>query len=159
MSVSETSAMPVGLRSRVPAKMTSSMRAPRSDLADCSPSTHEIASEIFDLPQPLGPTMAAIPSPWNLSSVRSQKDLNPRICSFFSLSKARSFMVEPEQLMSSQVPWGKNHQFEPEIATNRPKVMPKCPRRRARDILLQHPIALTVPTNHLPVKSQGPCIL
>ena len=71
--------MPVGLRSRVPAKITSSMRAPRSVLADCSPSTHEIASEIFDLPQPFGPMMAATPSPWNLSSVRSQNDLNPRI--------------------------------------------------------------------------------
>ena len=31
--------------------------------ADCSPSTQEIASEMFDLPQPLGPTMAAMPSP------------------------------------------------------------------------------------------------
>ena len=71
--------MPVGLRSRVPAKITSSMRDPRSVLADCSPSTHEMASEIFDLPQPLGPMMAATPSPWNLSSVRSQNDLNPRI--------------------------------------------------------------------------------
>src|SRR5579885_2445224 len=73
MSVSDTSAMPVGLRWRVPAKMTSSMRAPRSDLADCSPSTHEIASDMFDLPHPLGPMMAATPSPWNFSSVRSQR--------------------------------------------------------------------------------------
>jgi len=71
--------MPVGLRSRVPAKITSSMRDPRSVLADCSPSTHEMASEIFDFPQPFGPMMAAMPSPWNLSSVRSQNDLNPRI--------------------------------------------------------------------------------
>src|SRR5579885_2307064 len=91
MSVSDTSAMPVGLRWRVPAKMTSSMRAPRSDLADCSPSTHEIASEMFDLPHPLGPMMAATPSPWNFSSVRSQNDLNPRICSLFSLSNVDSF--------------------------------------------------------------------
>ena len=42
---------------------------------------------MFDFPQPLGPMMAAMPSPWNFSSVRSQKDLNPRICSFLSLSK------------------------------------------------------------------------
>ena len=47
--------MPVGLRSRVPAKMTSCMLTPRSDRADCSPSTHEMASEMFDLPQPFGP--------------------------------------------------------------------------------------------------------
>src|SRR5205085_10570239 len=86
MSVSDTSAMPVGLRSRVPAKITSSMRTPRRLLADCSPSTHEMESEILDLPQPLGPTTAAMPSPGNFSSVRSQKDLNPRICNFFSLS-------------------------------------------------------------------------
>src|SRR5579885_458712 len=91
MRVNETSAMPVGLRSRVPAKMTSSIRAPRSDLADCSPSTHEIASEMLDLPHPLGPMMAATPSPWNFSSVRSQNDLNPRICSLFSLSNVDSF--------------------------------------------------------------------
>src|SRR5580658_243087 len=86
----ETSAMPVGLRSRVPAKITSSMREPRSVLADCSPSTQEIASAMFDLPQPFGPMMAAMPSPWNFSSVRSQNDLNPRICSFLSLSKSDS---------------------------------------------------------------------
>src|SRR5437588_6398339 len=86
MSVRDTSAIPVGLRSRVPAKITSSMRAPRRVRADCSPKTHEIASATFDLPQPFGPTMAAMPSPWNLSSFLSQKDLNPRICSFLSLS-------------------------------------------------------------------------
>src|SRR5438128_3313211 len=90
ISVRDTSAMPVGLRSCVPAKITSSMREPRRVLADCSPNTQEMESAIFDLPQPLGPIMAAIPSPWNLSSVRSQKDLNPRICSFFSLSNVYS---------------------------------------------------------------------
>ena len=89
-SVSDTSAMPIGLRSRVPAKMTSCMLTPRSDRADCSPSTHEMASEMFDLPQPLGPTMAAMPSPWKRRSVRSQNDLKPRICSFFSLSNVYS---------------------------------------------------------------------
>src|SRR5437773_805063 len=75
--------------------MTSSMRAPRRLLADCSPSTQEMASEMLDFPQPLGPTMAATPSPWNFSSVRSQKDLKPRICSFFSLSKTHSFDPVP----------------------------------------------------------------
>src|ERR1700675_208548 len=84
--------MPVGLRSRVPEKITSSMREPRNDLADCSPSTQEMASAMFDFPQPLGPMMAAMPSPWNFNSVRSQNDLNPRICSFLSLSKGDSFV-------------------------------------------------------------------
>ena len=90
MRCSVTSAIPVGLRSRVPAKMTSSMRAPRNDFADCSPSTQAMASEMLDFPQPLGPTMAAMPSPWNFSSVRSQKDLKPRIWTFLSLSKFNS---------------------------------------------------------------------
>src|SRR5580658_2880125 len=66
------------------------MRDPRRVLADCSPSTQEMASAIFDLPQPLGPMMAAMPSPWNLRSVRSQNDLKPRICSRFSLSNVNS---------------------------------------------------------------------
>ena len=44
-------------------EMTSSMREPRRVLADCSPRTHEIASAMFDLPQPFGPMMAATPSP------------------------------------------------------------------------------------------------
>ena len=42
-------------------------------------STHVIASEMFDLPQPFGPTTAAIPLPERWTSVRSQNDLNPRI--------------------------------------------------------------------------------
>ena len=67
--------MPSGLRSRVPAKITSSMRVPRRLLADCSPSTQLMASLMLDLPQPLGPTMAAMPSPLKRSSVRSQKRL------------------------------------------------------------------------------------
>src|SRR5258708_258777 len=95
ISVRDTSAIPKALRSRVPAKMTSSILPPRRDLADCSPKTQAIASEIFDLPQPLGPTIAARPSPWNLSSVRSQKDLNPRICNFFSLSNLGSLDSGP----------------------------------------------------------------
>src|SRR6266700_719653 len=102
ISVSDTSAMPVGLRSRVPAKITSSMREPRRVFADCSPSTHEMASAIFDFPQPLGPIMAATPSPWNLSYVRSQNELNPRICSLFSLSNVHSF----DTLLSSQAESG-----------------------------------------------------
>ena len=62
-SVMVTDAMPSGLRSRVPAKMTSSIRVPRRLLADCSPSTQLMASLRFDFPQPFGPTMAAIPEP------------------------------------------------------------------------------------------------
>ena len=82
-----TDAIPSGFRSRVPAKITSSIRAPRRLLADCSPRTQLMASLRFDLPQPFGPTMAAIPEPLNLNSVRSQKDLNPWISTRLSLSK------------------------------------------------------------------------
>src|SRR5580692_12314730 len=64
------------------------MRVPRRDFADCSPNTQLMASLMFDLPQPLGPTMAAMPSPLNRSSVRSQKDLNPCNSTRFSFSKA-----------------------------------------------------------------------
>src|ERR1700757_275902 len=93
MSVSDTSAIPVGCRSRVPAKITSSIRDPRNDFADCSPRTHEMASAMLDLPQPFGPMIAATPSPGNFSSVRSQNDLNPNTWSFFSLSTFHSLML------------------------------------------------------------------
>src|SRR5580698_4702703 len=89
--------MPVGLRSRVPEKMTSCMCRPRRLLADCSPSTQVMASEIFDLPQPFGPTMAARPSPESCTSVRSQNDLNPRIWTFFSLSMYFLHQSAPER--------------------------------------------------------------
>ena len=41
--------------------MTSSIFAPRSARARCSPSTHRTASDTFDLPHPFGPTMAVTP--------------------------------------------------------------------------------------------------
>ncbi len=53
-----TSAMPTGRRLADPLKITSSIRSPRSDLALCSPKAQETASQMFDLPQPLGPTTA-----------------------------------------------------------------------------------------------------
>src|ERR1700735_1333082 len=91
MRVRETSAIPVGLRSRVPAKMTSSIFTPRRDLADCSPRAQVMASEMLDLPHPFGPTTAAIPSPERWTSVRSQKDLKPSIWTFLSLSNCDLF--------------------------------------------------------------------
>src|SRR5581483_5503823 len=64
------------------------MRVPRRLLADCSPSTQLMASLMFDLPHPLGPTMAAMPCPLKRSSVRSQNDLKPCNSTRFSFSKA-----------------------------------------------------------------------
>ncbi len=79
-----TSAMPVAGRALVPLNTTSIMRSPRSDLALCSPSTQLMASDRLDLPQPFGPTIAAMPSA-NSSRVRSANDLKPRSSTRFSL--------------------------------------------------------------------------
>jgi hypothetical protein len=38
----------------------------------------------------LGPTMHVVPEPLNVTTVRSQKDLNPTISTFRSLSKVSS---------------------------------------------------------------------
>src|SRR5438552_17398869 len=76
VNVSETSAKLSGLRLSVPLKITSAISPPRSDLADCSPSTQRIASSRLDLPQPFGPTIAVTPS-WKLKVVLSAKDLKP----------------------------------------------------------------------------------
>jgi hypothetical protein len=73
---------PAGPRDSEPLKMTSSMARPRRCLADCSPMTHRIASTMFDLPQPFGPTTPVMGSS-NVSTVRSTKDLNPQISSRF----------------------------------------------------------------------------
>src|SRR3954469_10289178 len=74
--VSATSARPSGGRPDVPAKMTSSILPPRSDLAPCSPMTHARASTTLDLPEPLGPTTQVMPgSSWSV--VEEAKDLNP----------------------------------------------------------------------------------
>ena len=74
--VSCTSARPSGGRPEVPAKMTSSILPPRSDLAPCSPMTQASASTTLDLPEPLGPTMQVMPgSSWRV--VAEAKDLNP----------------------------------------------------------------------------------
>src|SRR5581483_6926942 len=56
--------------------MTSSMPAPRIDLAEDSPITQRIASSTFDLPQPLGPTTPVRPGSIR-SSAGSTKLLKP----------------------------------------------------------------------------------
>src|SRR5688572_2728445 len=87
--VRDTSAMPRGFRPSAPLKMTSHISPPRRALADCSPRTHLIASETFDLPQPLGPTMADTPG-WKLRAVLSAKDLKPKTVKFFR------YMIDPK---------------------------------------------------------------
>ena len=92
--VSVTSAMPSGLRSRVPAKITSCMWVPRSDLALCSPSTQLTPSRMFDLPHPFGPTTTAMPVPATVNSVRSQKLLKPRMWIFFKFQHVDSRVMQ-----------------------------------------------------------------
>ncbi len=68
---------PAAARPVVPAKMTSSILPPRSDLAPCSPMTQARASTTLDLPEPLGPTTQVIPGS-KRSVVAEAKDLKPR---------------------------------------------------------------------------------
>src|SRR5665648_1020786 len=75
--VRATSARPRGGRAAVPAKMTSSMVPPRSDLAPCSPITQARASTTLDLPEPLGPTTQVMPGS-KVKVVAEANDLNPR---------------------------------------------------------------------------------
>src|SRR5437762_2108499 len=63
-------------RAVLPAKITSSISAPRSDVGRVSPMTQRSASKRLDLPQPFGPTIAVSPGSIR-SSVGSTKDLNP----------------------------------------------------------------------------------
>ena len=60
-SVSVTSARLREARAAVPAKITSSISPPRSDLAELSPIAQRSASTTLDLPQPFGPTMPVSP--------------------------------------------------------------------------------------------------
>src|SRR5215467_11721396 len=89
-----TSAMPSGGRFVVPLKMQSAIRSARKDLWLCSPSTQEMASTTFDLPQPFGPTIHVVPEPLNVTTVRSQNDLKPTISTFRSLSKVCPLLLE-----------------------------------------------------------------
>ena len=92
-----------GLAVSVPAKMTSSMFSARSDLEDCSPSTHFMASTTLLLPHPLGPRRAATPSVNSICTL-SAKDLNPKISRLFkkhfrsqlTFATMRSVSLTPE---------------------------------------------------------------
>ena len=87
--VSDTSARPSWGRDDVPAKMTSSILAERSERGPWAPSTQVTASTTFDLPLPLGPTTTVIPGS-NSSTVGSAKDLKP-----FMLSDFRNIQGDP----------------------------------------------------------------
>src|SRR5687767_8743447 len=86
---SETSAKSRGGRVAVPAKMTSSMPPPRSDLGEDSPIAQRIASSRLDLPQPFGPTTPVSPGSMR-SSAGSTKLLKP-----VSLSRLMRNVADP----------------------------------------------------------------
>ena len=99
--VSDTSAMPDAVRVREPLNIRSSRLSERSAFILCSPITQRIASTIFDLPQPFGPTIPVI----GLSSmiwVLSAKDLNPFISNDFNF-KAKKFRREDKDNLKSKV--------------------------------------------------------
>ncbi len=85
--VSDTSAKPAGPRLSEPAKITSSMARPRRCLADCSPITQRMASTMFDLPQPFGPTIDVMGS-GKESDVLSTNDLKPQMSIFLIFNRA-----------------------------------------------------------------------
>src|SRR4051812_25374382 len=99
--VSSTSARPSGGRPDVPAKMTSSILPPRSDLAPCSPITHASASTTLDLPAPFGPTTHVMPGS-NCSVVADANDLKPRNDRLFK------YTVAPLRGLGQASPLGKN---------------------------------------------------
>src|SRR5208282_1602695 len=88
--VSVTSARPSGGREVVPAKTTSSILPPRSDLTPCSPITQDRASTTLDLPEPFGPTTQVMPGS-RRSDVAEAKDLKPRIVRLFRYKWRPSF--------------------------------------------------------------------
>jgi hypothetical protein len=87
--VSDTSARPSAGRSAVPAKMTSSILAPRRARAPWAPSTQATESTTFDLPDPFGPTTTQTPGS-NSSVVLSAKDLKPFKVSAFRNTRVPS---------------------------------------------------------------------
>ena len=73
-----------------PLKMTSDISLPRKLFALCSPSTHLMASTMFDFPDPLGPTTTVIPG-GNSNRVLSAKLLKPLSSSALSITRDRHF--------------------------------------------------------------------
>src|SRR5438034_7940519 len=89
----ETSATFTGRRPVEPWKMTSSILPPRSKRGDCSPRTQRTASEMLDLPQPFGPTIAVTPAS-NGSSTAPANDLKPDSSSRVNLMRSEEHTSE-----------------------------------------------------------------
>ena len=85
---SVTSAMLRDGRPALPAKITSSISLPRTEVGRVSPITQRSASNRLDLPQPFGPTTAVRPGSMK-SSVGSTKDLKPESLSRCEFQRMR----------------------------------------------------------------------
>ncbi len=70
-----------------PDQMRSSLRFPRMDFIDCSPSAKRKASATFDFPEPFGPT-TDVTDDEKSSTVFRANDLNPAISNRFSIRKS-----------------------------------------------------------------------
>src|SRR5262245_46233489 len=71
--------------------MTSSIDFPRRWRADCSPMVQRIASTMFDLPHPFGPTTAV--TSWSkTTTVLSTNDLKPQISTFLIFMGCRGLL-------------------------------------------------------------------
>src|ERR1700684_886041 len=101
--VSVTSARPSGGREVVPAKTTSSILPPRSDLAPCSPITQDSASTMLDLPDPFGPTTQVMPGS-RRSEVAEANDLKPRRVRLLRYTCAPSSLLANTRLQAPSRP-------------------------------------------------------
>ena len=99
--MSDTCAKPMAPRLAVPPKMTSCILPPRRVFELCSPMTQRMASEIFDLPEPFGPTMAVI-SRSKVRRVFSGKDLKPCISNAFKYKTHYLAKISPRLRTQAQ---------------------------------------------------------
>src|ERR1700744_5099149 len=97
-----------------PAKITSSISEPRTEVGRVSPMTQRIASNRLDLPQPFGPTTAVRPGSIK-SSVGSTKDLKPEILSRLNFNDYAPPAAVMVALISAPV-------FDPDIFLRRQKI-------------------------------------
>ncbi len=92
--ISSMLAWVTGLRVLEPLKMTSVIDSPRRFFAELSPITQRTASMMLDLPQPLGPTTAAMLL-GKFTVVGSTKDLKPASLMDFRRMRGHSPTRQP----------------------------------------------------------------
>src|SRR5579859_3797133 len=124
--VSVTSARPSGGRDVVPAKTTSSILPPRSDLAPCSPMTQDRASTMLDLPEPFGPTTQVMPGSRRIV-VAEAKDLKPR--------RVRLFRYTCRPLLSLPAPYRRAAPETAKCASKRTPILEQACQNNRKSLL------------------------